>query len=82
MWLVDSRGAKVASIDLSVMRVFFQTAPLVYCTIVRQSAECGTGVQISALGETQLSFTAAKAGDVTTSSLLNHEFHEQIGQMA
>ncbi len=28
--LEENRGAKVVSMDLSVMRVFFQTAPLVY----------------------------------------------------
>ena len=81
--LEENRGAKVASMDLSVMRVFFQTAPLVYCTVARQAAECRTGVQVAALKETQRAFTAsAKAGEVGETALLNHQFHEQIGQMA
>lgn len=37
--LTENRGAKVASMDLAVMRVFFQTAPLIYCTVARQAAE-------------------------------------------
>ena len=81
--LEENRGAKVASMDLSVMRVFFQTAPLVYCTVARQAAECRTGVQVAALKEIQRAFMAsAKAGEVGETALLNHQFHEQIGQMA
>ena len=34
--LEENRGAKVESMDLSTMRVFFQTAPLIYCSIARQ----------------------------------------------
>ena len=61
--LEENRGAKVASMDLSVLRVFFQTAPLIYCTVARQAAECRTSVQVAALKETQLAFAAAaKAG--------------------
>jgi len=81
--LEENRGAKVASMDLSVMRVFFQTAPLVYCTVARQAAECRTRLQVAALKETQCAFAAsAKAGEVGETALLNHQFHEQIGQMA
>lgn len=81
--LEENRGAKAASMDLSVMRVFFQTAPLVYCTVARQAAECRTSVQVAALKETQRAFTtSAKAGEVGETALLNHQFHEQIGQMA
>ena len=37
--LADNRGAKVASMDFGVMRVFFQTAPLVYANIASLAAE-------------------------------------------
>ena len=37
--LADNRGAKVASMDLSTMRTFFQTAPLIYSTVARLAAE-------------------------------------------
>ena len=81
--LEENRGAKVASMDLSMMRVFFQTAPLIYCTVARQAAECRTSVQVAALKETQLAFAAAaKAGVAGETALLNHQFHERIGQMA
>ena len=29
------RGAKVVSMDLGIMRTFFQTAPLIYCSVAR-----------------------------------------------
>lgn len=81
--LEENRGAKVASMDLSIMRVFFQTAPLVYCTVARQAAECRTSIQVAALKETQRNFAkSSKAGEVGETALLNHQFHEQIGQMA
>ena len=81
--LEENRGAKVASMDLSVMRVFFQTAPLIYCTVARQAAETRTSLQVADLKKIQAAFTAAaKAGDVDKSAILNHQFHEQIGHMA
>lgn len=81
--LEENRGAKVASMDLSIMRVFFQTAPLVYCSVARQAAECRTSIQVAALKETQRNFAkSSKAGEVGETALLNHQFHEQIGQMA
>lgn len=81
--LTENRGAKVASMDLAVMRVFFQTAPLIYCTVARQAAECRTSQQLEHLKNTQLEFaTAARAGDVRTAALLNHQFHEALGHMA
>lgn len=81
--LEENRGAKVESMDLAVMRVFFQTAPLIYCSIARQAAENRTSRQVAELRDTQRDFAhAAQAGDITGSALLNHRFHEQIGQMA
>ncbi|MEP2027319.1 MAG: GntR family transcriptional regulator [Paracoccaceae bacterium] len=81
--LEENRGAKVASMDIGVMRVFFQTAPLIYSTIARLAAENRTSWQIDTLRVTQSEFSkAARAADSQTSSLLNHRFHEQIGEMA
>jgi len=56
----ENRGARVASMDLPVMRVFFQTAPLVYSTVARLAAENRTGQQIDRLKATQVSFTRAR----------------------
>lgn len=81
--LEENRGAHVASMDLSVMRVFFQTAPLVYCTIARQAAECWTGHQLETLRDIQRAFdTSTRAGVVSDTAVLNHQFHQQIGRMA
>ena len=81
--LEENRGAKVASMDLSVMRVFFQTAPLIYCTVARQAAECRSSLQVAELKKTQAAFAvSAKVGEVGETSILNHQFHEQIGKMA
>ena len=81
--LEENRGAKVESMDFSTLRVFFQTAPLIYCSIARQAAENRTGAQVGALKAIQARFAkAARAGDATETALLNHSFHEQIGEMA
>jgi DNA-binding GntR family transcriptional regulator len=81
--LADNRGAKVASMDLAVMRVFFQTAPLVYSTIARLAAENRSAAQLEALRATQQRFArAAVSGQATQMALLNHAFHAQIGEMA
>ncbi|NNK77477.1 MAG: GntR family transcriptional regulator, partial [Litoreibacter sp.] len=81
--LEENRGAKVASMDLGVMRTFFQTAPLVYATIARLAAENRTTAQLNALKETQRQFRqATTAGKADEAALLNHRFHEQIGEMA
>jgi DNA-binding GntR family transcriptional regulator len=81
--LEENRGAKVASMDLSVMRTFFQTAPLIYSSIARQAAENRTSAQGGALKATQEKFAkAAHAGAAAEAGLFNHQFHEQIGEMA
>ena len=81
--LEENRGAKVESMDLATMRVFFQTAPLIYCSIARLAAENRTSRQIAALKSTQHRFAAAaREGDARSSGLLNHQFHEIIGEMA
>lgn len=81
--LEENRGAKVESMDFATMRVFFQTAPLIYCSIARQAAESRTTRQVAELKNIQLGFSeAARAGDAPKAGLLNHAFHDQIGEMA
>ena len=78
--LAANRGAKVSSMDLLRMRTFFQTAPLVYASIARMTAENASQAEIDALKDTQLAFS--KAGDGGELALLNHQFHAQIGAAA
>lgn len=81
--LEENRGAKVLSLDFATLRVFFQTAPLVYCSIASQAAENRTTKQVDALKTTQAAFAkATRSGEVRDAGLLNHRFHEQIGEMA
>ena len=81
--LAENRGAKVASMDVGVLRVFFQTAPLVYSTIARLAAENRTSRQIAELKDVQRGFAkAARGQEATVAALLNHRFHELIGEMA
>lgn len=79
----QNRGAKVTSMDLNVMRMFFQTAPLIYANVARLAAENRRSDEIPALKDIQEEFRAAvQAGDTSKSALLNHAFHEQIGVMS
>ena len=81
--LEKNRSAKVESMDLATMRVFFQTAPLVYCSIARQASENRTTRQLDDLKDVQINFArAAVEKDARRSGLLNHDFHEIIGEMA
>lgn len=81
--LAENRGAKVTSMDVSVLRVFFQTAPLIYSTIARLAAENRTSRQIADLKDVQAGFAkAARGQEPTAAALLNHRFHELIGEMA
>lgn len=75
----ENRGAKVASLDLSVLRTFFQTAPMVYANIASLAAEHRTKAQLVALKEVQRQFVTAEAHEA---AMLNHRFHELIGEMA
>lgn len=79
----QNRAPKVASMDLGVMRMFFQTAPMIYASVARQAAENRKSGQIPALRAIQAEFRAAvQAGETRQSALLNHAFHEQIGVMS
>ncbi len=75
----DNRGAKVASMDLGVLRTFFQTAPMVYANIARLAAENRDARQLDDLKDVQQQFKSADAGQA---AMLNHRFHEIIGEMA
>lgn len=81
--LTNHRGAKVASMDLPVLRSFFQTAPLIYCSIARLAAERHKEVSIEPLCAIQRDFEqAVDVGDTIDMALANHRFHDQIGVMA
>lgn len=77
--IADNRGAKVASMDLGVLRTFFQTAPMVYANIARLAAENRSAAQLAELKDVQQNFRSADAADA---AMLNHRFHEIIGEMA
>ncbi len=78
-----NRGAKVASMNVSAMRTFFQTAPMVYANLARLAAENRTGRQLDRLKQLQVDFRAAIAGgQPAEAALSNHAFHDMIGQMA
>lgn len=77
--LISNRGAKIASMDLAVMRVFFQTAPMIYANAARLAAEHRSTEQLGAIKTTQTLFRKADPGEA---ALLNHRFHELIGEMA
>jgi len=81
--LAPNRGAKVASMDLTTMRSFFQTAPMIYASIARLAATSRSDVQVSALKGIQTQFRAAlKAFDSAAAAVANHQFHALIGEMA
>ena len=81
--IVQNRGARVASMDLNIMRTFFQTAPLIYATVARLAAEHRTPDQLAALKDIQHSFLAATRDDQPAKAAMhNHRFHALIGDMA
>lgn len=81
--LQENRGAKVASMNLSAMRTFFRTAPLIYCSIARIAAENRTAAQVKKLKTVQRAFTDAVASeDPVEMAMQNYRFHHLIGEMA
>lgn len=81
--LAEHRGAKVASMDVSTMRTFFKTAPMVYANIGRLAAENRTEEQLECLQTAQVEFAKhTEFGDAAAASLANHRFHAVIGEMA
>ncbi len=81
--LEQHRGARVAAMDLGTLRMFFQTAPLVYCALARQAALARTSEQLEALGQVQQALgTAIEDEGGAELALLNHRFHTLVGEMA
>jgi DNA-binding GntR family transcriptional regulator len=78
-----NKGAQVSPMNVTVMRTFFQTAPLIYASTARQAAENRTAAQLDMLRAVQDRFRSAVArGDAPEMALSNHRFHEVIGEMA
>ncbi len=81
--LADHRGAKVASMDVAVLRIFFQTAPMIYANISRLAAEHRTARQMDDLQKAQDEYANSvqirRPGEAV---LANHRFHALIGDMA
>jgi len=78
-----NKGASVSSMDLATMRNFFQSAPMIYAAIARLAAENATSVEITGLKKTQQRFAkSVKSGKSSDMSVYNHQFHEQLGEIA
>ncbi|MEM8775739.1 MAG: GntR family transcriptional regulator [Pseudomonadota bacterium] len=83
IYLAQNRGAKVASMDLPVMRMFFQTAPVIYANVARLAAENRRQSDLAPLQAIQDEFrVAAENAQSGEAALLNHSFHLKIGEMA
>ena len=81
--LKPNRGAKVASMDMARMQVFFRTAPMIYANIAYLAAELRTDRQLENLKDIQSHFvTATQTGQSHEAAFTNFRFHEMIGQMA
>lgn len=79
----ENRGTKVSSMDLTSMRNFFQSAPMIYASVARLAAENATRQQIDELKSVQINFR--RAGEESESqemAMYNHRFHHIIGEMA
>jgi len=76
-------GTKVASMDMAILRTFFQTAPLVYASVARLAAENHKGAQLAELKTIQRAFrTAVEQDHPGEAATCNHRFHAHIGTMA
>ncbi len=81
--ITTNRGATVSSMNLVVMRNFFQTAPMIYASISRLAAENATAEQLVRLKAAQRQFRVAiKGRKIIDMAMSNHRFHEIIGEMA
>ncbi|MCC1492857.1 GntR family transcriptional regulator [Cognatishimia sp. F0-27] len=79
----ENRGAKVASMDITVMRVFFQTAPMIYANVMQLAARCRTTAQLDRLKDAQRAFkSAGLEGEAQDMALANHRFHAITLEMA
>ena len=83
VYIAANRGASVSSMDLNIMRSFFQTAPMIYTAVSRLAAENAVPHQIIALKKIQSRFQkAVRQSAATDMNLWNHSFHEVVGTMA
>ena len=81
--LERNRGAKVAPMNLATLRVFFQTAPMIYSAIGQLAAEMRSPAQLNALKSAQSRFSKAIASNDTSEAVMaNHEVHSVMGAMA
>jgi len=81
--LEANRGTTVSSMDMPVMRAFFQTAPMIYASVARLAAENATPEKIARLRDIQNGFRKAVDADLPKDmAMLNHQLHELIGDMA
>lgn len=79
----QNRGAKVAPMDFVTMRQFFQAAPMIYAAISRLAAERCDRNGAKRLKDIQQAYKKAIIeGIASNTSLLNHQFHEAIGEIA
>ncbi len=81
--LKANRGATVSSMDLSTMRNFFQSAPMIYAAIARLATEQASTEQVNRLKQIQTRFKRAVSKNASAEmSVHNHHFHELLGEMA
>lgn len=79
----ESRGTKVSSMDLSSMRNFFQSAPMIYAAVARLAAENANAPQLTHLKAAQLLFRrAGEESETQDMAMHNHSFHRILGEMA
>lgn len=81
--LRDNRGAVVAPMDHKTLRVFFQTAPLIYVAVARLAAENAQPAQIDDLRAMQTAMTTAvDRGEANDIVYCHNQFHMSVGEMA
>lgn len=79
----ENRGTKVSSMDLTSMRNFFQSAPMIYSATARLAAENANPRQIDELKASQVLFRrAGEESEPQDMAMHNHRFHRIIGEMA
>ena len=81
--LENNRGAKVAAMDITAIRTFFQTAPMIYANIAALAAENHTDAQLVELKKIHANLVdAIAANDTARSTICDYRFHRLIGKMA
>ncbi|WP_421856470.1 GntR family transcriptional regulator [Oricola sp.] len=81
--LQQNRGARVTDMSHTMLRGFFQTAPMIYAAVLRLAAQNAAPAQIADLKDAQVGFRAAlRSGVVAERALANNRFHEITGEMA